>query len=187
MSGRDRTWGLAPHGAQFAYSHPLSLIGIDFPLFTAAQCDSPREQHQLVQPEVRWDLPLPSPVRSLLLEGMRRVIQGERGGVQPCRLRSFDSERGLLREYTSLAPSLVGKSSSAEKREQVGLADPELYKHVWFTALSFDQELRPYVFGRPDLVVVVYLRYGDFGKEAAPLAAALINKWRDIQKTHSED
>jgi cell division protein FtsI/penicillin-binding protein 2 len=35
---------------------------------------------------------------------------------------------------------------------------------------------------RPELVVVVHLRYGDGGKETAPLAAEVIRKWREIQK-----
>jgi len=34
----------------------------------------------------------------------------------------------------------------------------------------------------PELVVVVYLKYGDYGKEAAPLAAQVIKKWREINE-----
>jgi cell division protein FtsI/penicillin-binding protein 2 len=182
IAGRDRTWSLTSVDRQFAYWQPLSRIGIDFPLFSAAVCDSPSEQVWIAQPEVRWDIPLPAPVRSLVLEGMRRVVQGPHGGVLPSRLRSFDQERRLLQQYIDLAPKLVGKSSSAEKHESVGLTDPEIYKHTWFTALAFDETLVPYKFEHCDIVVVVYLRYGDFGKEAAPLAATLINKWHEIKE-----
>jgi len=35
------------------------------------------------------------------------------------------------------------------------------------------------------LVVVVYLKFGDFGKEAAPLAGEIVNKWRSIKKSSS--
>jgi cell division protein FtsI/penicillin-binding protein 2 len=37
-------------------------------------------------------------------------------------------------------------------------------------------------FGAPEVVVVVYLRFGGFGKEGAPLAAQLVAKWREIKK-----
>jgi len=29
--------------------------------------------------------------------------------------------------------------------------------------------------------VVVYLRYGGYGKQAAPIAAQMVKKWRQIQ------
>jgi cell division protein FtsI/penicillin-binding protein 2 len=33
--------------------------------------------------------------------------------------------------------------------------------------------------------VVVYLKYGHFGKEAAPVAAQMIRKWREIKERNS--
>ena len=181
VRGQDRTWSLSNQERVFAYWRPLSLIGVDFPLFTAAVCDTAHDQTVAYEPEVRWDIAMPEPVRTLLLEGMRRVIQGEKGPASPGRLRSMDKERRLLEDYIAIQKQLVGKSSSAEKREVVGLADAEIYKHCWFAAISFD-ECEPMQFGRPELVVIVYLRYGDFGKEAAPLAGALIKKWREIKQ-----
>jgi hypothetical protein len=37
-----------------------------------------------------------------------------------------------------------------------------------------------------DLVVIVFLRFGSAGKEAAPLAAKMIHKWREIQAKYRE-
>jgi cell division protein FtsI/penicillin-binding protein 2 len=183
VCGRDRTWNLSTQERQFAYWRPLSLIGVDFPLFSAATCDSAHIHTTAYGPEVRWDLLMPDPVRTMLLEGLRRVIQGERGPAQPSRIRSLDQERRLVQDYIEMQSFMVGKSSSAEKGEVVGLSSPEIYKHIWFAAISFD-DCSPLHFGRPDLVVVVYLKYGDFGKEAAPLAAAVIKKWHQIRDKH---
>ena len=40
-------------------------------------------------------------------------------------------------------------------------------------------------FGQPELIVVVYLRYGGYGKEAAPIAAQIVKKWREIKTLHT--
>ena len=65
-----------------------------------------------------------------------------------------------------------------------------LYTHVWFGGIAFNpggttQEIIfQDQFGEPELVVVIYLKYGAYGKEAAPLAAQIVKKWRDIQANH---
>lgn len=38
------------------------------------------------------------------------------------------------------------------------------------------------MFENPDLVVVVYLRFGDYGKEALPLAVEMTKKFLQIQE-----
>ncbi|MCK4934967.1 MAG: hypothetical protein KAR79_05210, partial [Simkaniaceae bacterium] len=54
-----------------------------------------------------------------------------------------------------------------------------LCKDIWFGGISFNDKEES-VYESPELVVVVYLKYGDYGKEAAPIAAEIINKWREI-------
>jgi len=44
---------------------------------------------------------------------------------------------------------------------------------TWFGGISYKDN-------EPELVVVVYLRYGGYGREAAPLAAQVVKKWREI-------
>jgi cell division protein FtsI/penicillin-binding protein 2 len=35
-------------------------------------------------------------------------------------------------------------------------------------------------------VIIVYLRYGGYGKEAAPIAAQMVQKWREIKRVNGE-
>ena len=55
-------------------------------------------------------------------------------------------------------------------------------KDVWFGGISFlpSKEKEE----EPELVVVVYLKFGDYGKEAAPLAGQIITKWRELCEKH---
>jgi len=59
--------------------------------------------------------------------------------------------------------------------------------HIWFGSIAFNHDDVPVAvlqdqWGNPELVVVVYLRYAGYGKEAAPLAAQMIHKWRQIKR-----
>jgi cell division protein FtsI/penicillin-binding protein 2 len=36
--------------------------------------------------------------------------------------------------------------------------------------------------GNPELVIVVYLKYGAWGKESAPIGAQMIKKWREVKQ-----
>ena len=71
-----------------------------------------------------------------------------------------------------------------------------IYTHVWFGSIAFQEKskdknqvtvLLKDEFGQPELVVVVYLRYGGYGKEAAPLAAQIAKKWREIKLKHEKE
>ena len=42
-------------------------------------------------------------------------------------------------------------------------------------------------FGQPELIVVIHLRYGGYGKEAAPLAAQIVKKWREIKRKYLKE
>ncbi|MBS0621504.1 MAG: hypothetical protein JSR80_00890 [Verrucomicrobia bacterium] len=127
---------------------------------------------------------MPDPVRKALLEGMRLTISGSRGGALPSRMRDYTHLPSMLRDFRKLAPEMVGKSGTAEKVEVIDLDPVEgahIYNHVWFAAISFKEPLAPYRFPEPELVVVIHLPFGDYGKEAAPLAAQVIKKWREIR------
>ena len=75
--------------------------------------------------------------------------------------------------------------------------DPNLgtniYNHIWFGGIVFDPNKSDVPdtfvfrdrFGKPELVVVVYLRYGAWGKDAAPLAAQVVQKWRKLKGQRS--
>ncbi|HSX11051.1 MAG TPA: penicillin-binding transpeptidase domain-containing protein [Chlamydiales bacterium] len=177
-----------PLGAFAASSYfakdELAAIGIQFPLFTATQ---PREPlaTAIEQPtEIKRTIPLEPRIRSLLLEGMDRVVWGTKGSARPSAIKGLLSNPLLMRDYLSLQHQMVGKTGTAELLCNLSIHPtslPQVYKYIWFSGISFHDTHH----SDPELVVVVFLRFGDAGKEAAPLAAQMITKWREIKKSHA--
>jgi len=136
---------------------------------------------------IKRELFLPNSVREILLEGMQRVVDRVRraglGSFQ--QLYSYDPK--AVRELLSLK-TLVGKTSTAEAVENIDLDlehGTNTYNHLWFGGIAFEEEGKAHLFkdrfGRPELIVVVFLRYGAYGKDTAPIAAQVIQKWREIK------
>ncbi|WP_201456540.1 penicillin-binding transpeptidase domain-containing protein [Chlamydia sp. 17-3921] len=123
---------------------------------------SPIKKHQIFMPE---------PVVKVLKQGMHQVIWG-----------NFGTARAIREQFSpDILSRIIGKTSTAESIMRVGL-DREYgtmkMKDVWFAAVSFtDREL-----SQPELVVVVYLRLGEFGRDAAPIAVRMIEMWEKIQR-----
>ncbi|MDN3509499.1 MAG: penicillin-binding transpeptidase domain-containing protein [Candidatus Neptunochlamydia sp.] len=139
--------------------------------------------------EVKRYLEMPSRVRTELMEGMKRVVMGEKGPLQPYRIRTLYEHPKWIPDYKAIQSQFIGKTSTAEflyrpflDRERT----PLMCKDIWFGGLSF-KEGDDYRIDMPDLSVVVYLKFGDYGKEAAPLAALMIKKWREIQSKNYID
>ncbi len=165
----------------------LALLGIDFPLFCDQEIQSDEKKRARVEPRLRRSLPLTASARNLIFEGMDRVVWGPKGCARPSAIKAFYGKPKLLRDFLSLQHQMIGKTSTAEVlgRESYNPGSaPIMYKHIWFGAIGFEPssktEKDPWA--RPEIVVAVYLRYGDGGKEAAPLAAQTIQKWREIKK-----
>jgi cell division protein FtsI/penicillin-binding protein 2 len=80
---------------------------------------------------------------------------------------------------------MIGKTGTAEILFNPNMnpsSKAQMYKHTWFGAISFAPDPADKVsHSRPELVIVVFSRYGEAGKEGAPIAAQLIHKWREIQ------
>ncbi|WP_348660467.1 penicillin-binding transpeptidase domain-containing protein [Chlamydiifrater volucris] len=119
---------------------------------------------------VRREIFMPDELAVLFKKGMQNVIWGKYGTAR--------SVRGLFPKDFLLR--VIGKTSTAESLVRTGL-DREhglmKMKHVWFGAVGFkDEELQ-----NPDIVVIVYLRLGEFGKDAAPMALKMIDKWEKIR------
>lgn len=125
--------------------------------------------------EIVRQLFLPKEIRQVLLKGMRQVIHGEGG-----------TARGLKNDFSlSLLEHIVGKTSTAELVEAVSIDGKEgivKCKDTWFGSIYFkDSECK-----EPELVVVVYLRYGEYGWKAAPLAVKTIQKFLEIQRKNKK-
>ncbi len=164
--------------SNFAYKDLLALVGIDFALFSKA--DSNACKNEVVVPPVKdaRSLFMPKEIQKTLLTGLKRVlshIHEDRSGALK-RLSQTRPEQ--YRAFIELKDSLIGKTSTAESQEKIGIdiGQPSIiYNHTWFGGIS-------YIGDEPDLVVVVYQRYGGYGREIAPIAAQVIKKWREIRQ-----
>lgn len=161
----------------------LHAIGIPFPLFTALQSRNAVAETGEKPTEVRWTIPMSDKIRATLLEGMDRVVSGVKGSARPGVIRGLLSNPIAMRDYLALQHQMVGKTGTAEIvcNFSMNPSNPsQVYKYMWFGGISFNDTRKT----DPELVVVVFLRFGDAGKEAAPIAAHMIHKWREIKKRH---
>lgn len=133
---------------------------------------------------------MPQIVQKILLEGMRRVLMRSQTESLFTLSRLYRQYPEAISDYVDLKEQLIGKTSTAEAIERIDL-DPEgvnMYNHVWFGGISYTKKNHRMMFvakdefGTPEVVVVVYLRFGSFGKEGEPLAAQLVAKWREIKR-----
>ncbi|MBF8262806.1 MAG: pbp2 [Parachlamydiales bacterium] len=164
----------------------LSLLGIDFPLFSPSSHSIEPRQSAAAKTRIERTIALPNALRNTLCEGLDRVVWGSKGSARPSCIKSLAAHPSLMRDFLSLQHQMIGKTSTAEiscRHDCCPSAASHVYKHIWFGAIAFPpMDSHPASkWENPELVVIVYLRYGDGGKEAAPLAAQVIHKWREIQ------
>lgn len=168
----------------FAYKELLSNIGIQFPLFTEVEEKVHRPYIWKAQKEVTNSILFPQDMREFLLEALYKVSNGERGTARLGAIRTLWENAEMRRTYYNIKPYLAGKTSTAEIAYRPCLDrqfKPILCKHIWFGGMSLTE---PHKFDEVDLVVVVMLRFGSSGKETAPIAAEMIQKWREICQKH---
>lgn len=145
--------------------------------------------------EVQKKVDLPPPVQRLLLESMYQVIEGDKGGARLNAIHNYFDHLQARKSYAQVKNKMVGKTGTSEIVTSIDF-DVSLgryfHKDIGFGSIAYNQTIKEdhmaknvFRFEDPDLVVVVYLRFGDFGKEAAPLAAQIIDKWKEIQKKYS--
>ncbi len=167
---------------EYPYNQLLKTVGLHFPLFTESK---KTRESQVVLPfekKVKRQIALPDELRAPLVEGMRRVVWGENGQAAPHRIRSLYQHPEWMADYKKLTNQFTGKTSTTEFRHKSTLdreTPATMCKDIWFGSISFKDDVREKN-AEPELVVVVYLRYGSYGKEAAPLAAQIVKKWREI-------
>ncbi|MCB1111515.1 MAG: hypothetical protein KDK72_02515 [Chlamydiia bacterium] len=173
----------------YKYQECYSAVGIDFPLFTSANGHDHRSLVKRYPTVIKRDLAMPEAVWNILTDGMKRVSQ-----------RIFDVAHGglaymyraypqAIKDLDSLKDVLFGKTSTAESVESLDLdyeTGANKYNHLWFGGIAFeDKKPETYVFkdkfGKPELVVVVYLKFGSYGKDTLPVAAQVVKKWREIK------
>lgn len=181
----------------FPYQQALSLVGIDFPLFSAVSHANQESLVKVVPTQVRHEIFMPDVIRQILLRGLRVVTQRAHQENLTTLARLYKQYPEAIRCFTELKDDLLGKTSTSESVEKIDLDlldGTNLYTHVWFGSIAFqgkskDKNKVAFLlkddFGKPELIVVVYLRYGGYGKEAAPLAAQMVKKWREINQKYT--
>ncbi len=136
---------------------------------------------------------IPKEIRTMLLEGMDLVVSGEKGSARPIAITKLIGKPTLMNDYKNLFHQFVGKTSTAEFMCNLDMTPSEKakkYKNIWFGAISFKkpQENKPVskkqIWEKPELVVVVELNFGSSGKEAAPLAAQMVKKYRELKEKY---
>lgn len=177
----------------FPYQEPLSLVGIDFPLFSAVSHDDQESLVKVVPTEVRREIFMPDAIRLMLLKGLRAASLKTHQESLTSLSRLYKQYPEAIRQFSELKDQMLGKTSTSESVENIDLDLEEgtnIYTHVWFGGIVFedkssDKNKSVFIlkdeFGQPELVVVVYLRYGGYGKEAAPMAAQIVKKWRELK------
>jgi cell division protein FtsI/penicillin-binding protein 2 len=181
----------------FPYQEALSLVGIDFPLFSAVAHVDQENLVKIMPTEVRHEIFMPEVIRQILLRGLRAVTHRTHQENLNHLTRLYCQYPEAIRHFTELRDQLFGKTSTSESVENIDLDLQEgtnIYTHVWFGSIAFqgkadkDKAIMLFKdeFGQPELIVVVYLRYGGYGKEAAPLAAQIVKKWREIKQKYAK-
>lgn len=174
----------------YPFQEYYQTVGVDFPLFTAAASSHRKSIVERYPTLIKRELFMPHQVRRLLMEGMNRVVQRSQQIAIGSLRNLYQSDPGAVKDLLKLKGEIIGKTSTAESMENVDL-DLELgtnkYNHLWFGGISFPKD-HTHVFkdkyGNPELVVVVYLRFGAYGKDTMPIAAQVIEKWRSIKTSH---
>lgn len=145
------------------------------------------------QPKIQNTLFMPDIIRGSLLEGMRLVVQKQIRNNLFELTKFYQDYPDTIKDYISMKDQFIGKTSTAEATENINLdleRGTNLCSHTWFGAIAFHSDFLglskdALIFqdsnNKPEIVVVVYLKYGSYGKEAAPIAAQMIKKWHEIK------
>ncbi len=135
------------------------------------------------QEEVLHQLFMPHAIRNYLIDALHQVIIGKKGTARSSLIRTFAADSPVMQSYRQLQSEVIGKTSTAEVVERIHLGSDgkEMVKHIGFGAVGFEGDP---LTSKPEIVVIVYLRFGDYGREAAPLAIQMIEKWRAIKARH---
>lgn len=174
--------------AHFRKKAALQALGIDFPLL---ENDQDALRKGAVERQIRMinkTVLLPAELREFLFESMYRVVLRTHAHSLSSLSKLYANHPEAISDYIDLKTQLIGKTSTSEAMERIDLDENEgtnLYTHLWFGGISFEEDVTE-SFDKPELVVVVYLKYGNFGKEAAPVAAQMIRKWREIKERHAQ-
>lgn len=153
------------------------------------ECTGNKPRIENTQAEIKREIFFPKEIRNLLLKGMKRVVNRiQEEGISSLS-RTYNDYPQAIQDYLRIQPDLYGKSSSAESMEHLHFdlaTGTQKINHIWFGSIAFQNDepelaIAKDQWGNPEIVVVVYLRHAGYGKDAAPVAAQMVQKWREIK------
>jgi cell division protein FtsI/penicillin-binding protein 2 len=141
--------------------------------------------------EIKNTLFMPNEIRNMILEGLDRVVSSNEGNARANIIIKLRHNPKLLEEYKNAYHQFVGKTSTAEFMYNPNInpsSKAQKYKNIWFGAISFEKpisnETKKQIWEKPELIVVVELNFGSSGKEAAPLAFQVIQKYKELKENN---
>ncbi|MBI5274162.1 MAG: hypothetical protein HY860_03805 [Chlamydiales bacterium] len=163
----------------------LSLVGIYFPFFSEA--NKKLKKPYLVSSSIKHvdHIQLDKDIQKYLFYALHRVMNNKDGSGRASAIRLLYENPQMRSHYIANQPQMVGKTGTAEIAFKPTLdleSSTILTTNIWFAGVYFEDK----ALTKPELVVVVLLRYGDYGKEAAPLASEMITKWHEIKRKHAD-
>ncbi len=167
------------------YSLYHQAIGLKSQLFEETKKKTYLESKEIQGKTILKKLFFPYEIQTVLYDGLKRVMSGERGTARPQTIL-FNSKEQKER-YLEASSKMVGKTASAEIVYHPFLdhdLNPILCKHIWFASAAYtqSQNQKKLIDKEPEIVIIVYLRYGDYGKEAAVLASELYHEYLKLKK-----
>ena len=125
----------------------------------------------------------PIEIQNVIVDGLKKVMNGDKGTARAQAIL-FNSKEQKER-YLDSAKTMIGKTASAEIVYHPFLdhdIKPILCKHIWFASAGYKESNNKSQQERePEIVIVVYLRYGDYGKEAALMASELYQEFKKLK------
>lgn len=125
---------------------------------------------------------LPLSIRNTILDGMQKALWDNKGTANPKNIFSLQNNMLLLKKYNFLKHYIVGKTSTAEisYKKDLSSSKAKKYNHIWFCTIYFDPKQK--LWEKPLLTVIVYLKFGRYGKDAAPFAIEVIDKYIKLKQ-----
>lgn len=154
--------------------------------FTSDTDERTQQKIWVLPSKVQGEVELSSEHRNIIFLGMKRVA--EKLSKDAKNLKSFLKQRPeLYHVFQKQKEYMLAKTSTAESFEVLGLPygqKPFMYSHTGMGTIFSHEPIKVLggkVEAHPDIIVIVFLNYGSFGKEAGPIAARVVDEWRAIR------
>lgn len=194
---QGETAGHVPHDilnnqtGLYAFSigqHTLTVTPLQVGIALSSIISNSQGQHSILHKENQTNSKNDiKPQLKQILNGMRKVVNGKKGTARRQAIKLLLEDDRLRKTYIKMKKNVIGKTGTAEIAYRDNI-EKELsskkHNHAWFAGAHFGSQNDTIDYSDPKLVVIVYLRYGGYGKEAAPLALSMMDAYNTISEKH---